>query len=106
MKKVDVNSVDLKRLHDTFTEMNNDKGDFGLALLAEISFQKETLEKMRASIKQDSLKSEYNGYVRSNPIIAGYNAMVNNYSKLIRQAVDLLPKDYSSNDDDSLDNWE
>lgn len=102
MAKLDVNSVNLKRLEETFTDMNNDKGDFGLALLQEINFQKKTLEKMRESIEKDSLKSEYNGYVRSNPIIAGYNAMVNNYSKLIRQAVDLLPEEVP-NDDDNFD---
>ena len=91
MGKIKANSVDLKKLRDTFAEMNNEKGILGLALLEEIVFQKETLEKMRKDIKESSLVAEYNSYKRSNPIIAGYNAMIKNYSQLIRQCVDLLP---------------
>ena len=93
MPKVNVNTVNLKRVRDAFTEMNNEKGLLGLALLDEIDFQKETLAKMRKNIESESITSEYNGYQRSNPIIAGYNAMINNYSKLVRQAVELLPKE-------------
>lgn len=93
MKKIDVNSVDLGKLKKTFTEMNNEKGLIGLALLEEIEFQKETLVKMRSEIQNSGLVDEYNKYKRSNPVIAGYNAMINNYSKLIRQAVELLPSE-------------
>lgn len=93
MGKINVNSVDLGKLKKTFEGMNNEKGILGLALLDEILFQRETLKKMRKGIESESITSEYNGYQRSNPIIAGYNAMINNYSKLIRQAVDLLPSD-------------
>ena len=93
MKKIDVNSVDLGKLKKTFAEMNNEKGLIGLALLEEIEFQKETLVKMRSEIQNSGLVDEYNKYKRSNPVIAGYNAMINNYSKLIRQAVELLPSE-------------
>lgn len=93
MKKIDVKSVDLEKLKTTFTGMNNDRGLLGLALLEEITFQQETLVKMREEIATNSLTAEYSNYKRSNPIIAGYNAMINNYSKLIRQAVELLPNE-------------
>ena len=93
MGKVDIKTVDLGKLKNTFESMNNEKGILGLALLDEILFQRETLKKMRDGIENDSITSEYNGYQRSNPIIAGYNAMINNYSKLIRQAVELLPSE-------------
>ena len=83
MSKIKANSVDLKKLRVTFADMNNEKGILG--------FQKETLEKMRKDIKESSLVAEYNSYKRSNPIIAGYNAMIKNYSQLIRQCVDMLP---------------
>lgn len=93
MARVNIKSVNLKKLEETFKAMENEKGLLGLALMEEINFQKATLTKMRQSIEKDNLTSEYNGYQRSNPIIAGYNAMINNYSKLIRQAVELLPKE-------------
>lgn len=93
MTKVNVNSINLERLKKAFTEMNNERGDTGLALLEEIEFQKETLIEMRKEIAESGLVAEYNKYKRSNPIIAGYNAMINNYSKLIRQAVELLPSE-------------
>lgn len=99
MAKVDVNSVDLKELKTAFEGMNTEKGKLGLALLDEICFQQQTLIKMRKGIENDSITSEYNGYQRSNPIIAGYNAMIKNYSMLIRQAVELLPENESEDDD-------
>lgn len=103
MPKVNVNSVDLKELKKTFLGMDNEKGKLGLALMDEITFQQETLTKMRKGIEKESITSEYNGYQRSNPIIAGYNAMINNYSKLIRQAVELLPTD--NNNSDNFDDF-
>ncbi len=101
MSKIKINSVDLKKLNDTFTDMNNEKGVLGLALLDEINFQKETLTKMRKDIEESSLVAEYSSYKRSNPIIAGYNAMIKNYSQLIRQCIDLLPD--NTYDDDEFD---
>ena len=92
MGKVKVNTVDLQKVRQVFVEMNSEKGLLGLALLDEIDFQKETLSKMRKGIENESITSEYNGYQRSNPIIAGYNAMINNYSKLVRQVVEMLPE--------------
>ncbi len=100
MSKIRIKSVDLKKLNDTFADMNNEKGILGLALLDEINFQKETLTKMRKDIEESSLVAEYSNYKRSNPIIAGYNAMIKNYSQLIRQCVELLP------DTDPTDNSE
>lgn len=91
MSKIKADSVDLKKLKDTFTDMNNEKGILGLALLNEINFQQKTLTKMRKDIEESSLVAEYSNYKRSNPIIAGYNAMIKNYSQLIRQCVDMLP---------------
>lgn len=99
MSKVNVNTVDLEKIKIAFTEMNNEKGLIGLALLDEINFQKETLAKMRKEIAENSLTAEYSNYKRSNPIIAGYNAMINNYSKLVRQAVELLPKETEITED-------
>lgn len=93
MKRIDVNSIDLGKLKKTFCDMNNERGLLGLALLDEIEFQRRTLIKMREEIDTNSLTAEYSNYKRSNPIIAGYNAMINNYSKLIRQAVELLPNE-------------
>ena len=91
MTKVKVNCVDLEKVKKAFIDMDNEKGILGLSLMEEIIFQKRTLAKMREQLDNDSITSEYNGYQRSNPIIAGYNAMINNYSKLVRQVVELLP---------------
>lgn len=91
MAKVKVNYVDLEKVKKAFIDMDNEKGILGLSLMEEIIFQKETLAKMRDEIQNNSLTAEYSSYKRSNPIIAGYNAMINNYSKLVRQVVELLP---------------
>ena len=108
MKRKKVVEVDLTRIEDTFKKMNNEKAQVGLSLLEEVAFMRETLIKMRKDITESSLTSEYNGYQRSNPIIAGYNAMINNYSKLTRQLADLLPKEekyYNAFEEDDLDTF-
>lgn len=95
MSKKKLAEADLTRIEEALKKMNNEKGDVGLSLLEEISFMKQTLKKMRKEIAESSLTAEYSSYKRSNPIIAGYNAMINNYSKLTRQLADLLPKEAS-----------
>ena len=109
MKQKKEAKVDLKQLEDTFKKMNTEKAQVGLALLEEVLVMKQTLKKMRKDIEESSLVAEYGNYKRSNPIIAGYNAMINNYSKLTRQLADLLPKDdnnyYDDFDDDGLDKY-
>lgn len=92
MPKIKTNSVDLTELKKSFESMDNEKGKIGLALLDEIIFQQTTLAKMRKDIEESSLIAEYSNYKRSNPVIAGYNAMIKNYSTLIKQAVELLPE--------------
>lgn len=92
MSKVKIKSVDLEKVRQAFVDMDNEKGLIGLALMDEIKFQQETLVKMREEISTNSLIAEYSNYKRSNPVIAGYNAMIKNYSMLIRQAVELLPE--------------
>lgn len=99
MSKKEIDEVNLEQLQETFKAMNNEKGQLGLNLLEEITFMQRTLKRMRKQIEKNSLLSEYNGYKRSDPIIAGYNAMINNYSKLTRQLTDLLPKEDAIIDD-------
>ncbi|MBR2785041.1 MAG: hypothetical protein IKD74_03540 [Clostridia bacterium] len=93
MTKVNVKTIDFKKLEKAFTEMDNEKGEAGLSILEEMKFQKKTLSKMREDIENSSLIAEYSNYKRSNPVIAGYNAMINNYSKLVKQAIELLPNE-------------
>lgn len=101
MNKINIKQINLEKLKTTFKEMNDEKGILGLALLDEIEFQRKTLMKMRKDIDESSLIAEYSGYKRTNPIIAGYNAMMKNYSMLIRQVVELLPE--NANTEDELD---
>ena len=91
MKRINAKAVDLEKVRETLTDMNNEKGVLGLTLLEELEFQRRTLKRMREDIDNDSIEAEYNSYKRSNPIIAGYNAMIKNYSQVLRQVVELLP---------------
>lgn len=93
MSRKKVEEINLSTIEKTFKAMQSDRASVGLALLDEVLFMKKTLAKMRKDIEESSLVAEYSNYKRSNPIIAGYNAMINNYSKLTRQLADLLPKE-------------
>lgn len=105
MAKIKPNLVDLDKIEKTFIDMDNEKGVLGLSILEEVKFQKDTLKKMRKEITGSGLVDEYNAYKRSNPIIAGYNAMIKNYSQLVRQLIDLLPNDVNVDTTEELEEF-
>lgn len=89
--------------------MDNDKGKIGLDLLTEVQFMKETLERLRAEIKNNDLIMEMQqgsySIDRSNPALKTYNTTITNYNKLIKQLTDLLPDKDSKNKVDEFEEF-
>lgn len=99
----------LQELEKTFKSMDNDKGKIGLDLLTEVQFMKETLERLRAEIKNNDLIMEMQqgsySIDRSNPALKTYNTTITNYNKLIKQLTDLLPDKDSKNKVDEFEEF-
>ena len=99
----------LQELEKTFKNMDNDKGKIGLDLLTEVQFMKETLERLRAEIKNNDLIMEMQqgsySIDRSNPALKTYNTTITNYNKLIKQLTDLLPDKDSKNKVDEFEEF-
>ena len=99
----------LQEREKTFKNMDNDKGKIGLDLLTEVQFMKETLERLRAEIKNNDLIMEMQqgsySIDRSNPALKTYNTTITNYNKLIKQLTDLLPDKDSKNKVDEFEEF-
>lgn len=93
-KKVIDNLDDIEA---TFVAMDNDKGKVGLALLEEARFIKSTLERLKKEIQDNDMVGEMQqgsySITRSNPALKTYNTTSDNYRKIMKQIIDLLPKE-------------
>ena len=95
---------ELKKLKDTFKEMDNDKSKLALSLLDEAYFCGDTLKKLKEKVEKDGVVTEmcqgnYN-IDRENPALKSYNTTIKNYQALIKQITDLLPNQNTNNGDD------
>ena len=95
---------ELKKLKDTFKEMDNDKSKLALSLLDEAYFCGDTLKKLKEKVEKDGVVTEmcqgnYN-IDRENPALKSYNTTIKNYQTLIKQITELLPSKSESNTDD------
>lgn len=101
---------ELKKLKDTFKEMDNDKSKLALSLLDEAYFCGDTLKKLKEKVEKDGVvtkmcQGNYN-IDRENPALKSYNTTIKNYQTLIKQITELLPNKSEDNtdnfDDDDL----
>ena len=95
---------DLKKLKDTFKEMDNDKSKLALSLLDEAYFCGDTLKKLKEKVEKDGVVTEMSqgnySIDRENPALKSYNTTIKNYQALIKQITDLLPNQNSNNGDE------
>lgn len=101
---------ELKKLKNTFKEMDNDKSKLALSLLDEAYFCGDTLKKLKGKVEKDGVVTEMSqgnySIDRENPALKSYNTTIKNYQALIKQITELLPNESESNtdnfDDDDL----
>ena len=89
---VNVNLEDIKKIVD---KLPNDTRDLGLALYREVEFMHGSLEELRKDIEEKGslltgIGSTGQKTTKANPSLQSYNAMIKNYSTVIRQITKLL----------------
>lgn len=89
--------TNLDELEKTFKAMNSDLGNIGLSLLDEARFTKQTLARLKKEIEDNDMVGEMQqgsySIMRSNPALKTYNTTSDNFRKIMKQMIDLLPKD-------------
>lgn len=87
---------DLGRFAPTYNAAAPEQQSLCLQLIANAVFMEEQLTKLQAEIREKGVVSEYkngeNQYgTRKSPEVDVYNAMIKNYTSVIKQLGDLLP---------------
>ena len=92
-----VRKKDLGRFAATFDAAPTERRDLCLQLILNAVFMEEQLSKLQDEIRANGVVSEYkngeNQYgTRKSPEVDVYNAMIKNYTSVIKQLGDLLPE--------------
>lgn len=92
-----VRKKDLGRFAATFNAAPTERRDLCLQLILNAVFMEEQLTKLQVEIRANGVVSEYktgeNQYgIRKSPEVDVYNAMIKNYTSVIKQLGDLLPE--------------
>ena len=94
----------INKIKETFEKVNNNKRELALALLQKAEFLEETLKKLEAEIKKSGVittmcQGDYD-IERENPALKSYNTTIKNYTSVVKQLSDMLPKEENQNNDD------
>ena len=92
-----VRKKDLGRFAATFNAAPTERRDLCLQLILNAVFMEEQLTNLQVEIRANGVVSEYkngeNQYgIRKSPEVDVYNAMIKNYTSVIKQLGDLLPE--------------
>lgn len=111
MEKEEKIKKEVKRLEKIFKNIKVEKKDTVKKLIQNAAFIGCTLEELQDSINKNGTVSEYqNGAnqwgTKKSPEIEIYNTMIKNYSSIIKQLTDLLPKgEEIKPEDDGFDDF-
>ena len=100
-----------KRLTDIFQEIDEDKLDIVDGLINRASFMRITLEDYEKDINENgsveafSQSEKLEPYERGRPVVGFYNTMNKNYQSIIKQLIDLLPKEEQIIIDDGFEDF-
>ena len=94
----------LGQFADTYNAAAPEKQSLCLQLITNAVFMEEQLTKLQAEIRANGVVSEYkngeNQYgTRKSPEVDVYNAMIKNYTSVIKQINDLLPDAPAADDE-------
>ena len=86
---------ELTRLRRSFKELPDDKKRVAEGLMQEAAFMRVTLEETRAVIDQEGVVERFEQgaqrFLREHPATKVYASLVNRYTAVVKQLVDLLP---------------
>jgi len=99
-------SAEIERLNDIIDLIPTEKKPIAAQLLKELVFMSETLENLKAAIKDkgeiDLFKQGKQEFYRESPAMKTYNTTVQRYGLLFKQFTDLLPKADKENEQSEL----
>ncbi|MER2108200.1 MAG: hypothetical protein ABS949_14800 [Solibacillus sp.] len=101
-------SKELSKLRKIFKNIEPDKQKTAEKLIENAAFMAESLDELQEIIKEKGFTEEYqNGAnqfgVKKCSEVEIYNTMIKNYSSVIKQLTELLPKGEQSSGDELLD---
>ena len=107
MAKKKISSI--KELKDTFEQLDDDRSKLALSLLDKAEFLETTLSKLQKKVNDDGVvttmcQGSYE-IERENPALKSYNTTVKNYTSVIKQLNDMLPKDPENPKDDGFEKF-
>ena len=100
----------MNKLTKIFKDISKEKKDTIDSLINSASFMAITLQDLQDTINENGVVSEYqNGEnqwgTKKSPEIEIYNTMIKNYSSVVKQLTDLLPKDAPKIESDGFDEF-
>src|SRR5690606_16508493 len=94
---------ELTRLRKVFADIPEDKRRIADGLMQEAAFMRVTLEETRAVIDREGVIERFEQgaqrFLREHPATKVYAAMINRYSAVVKQLIDLLPDGEKSKDE-------
>lgn len=109
MAKKSKSSSNIKELKEVFENMNNDKKKLALPLLEKAEFLEDTLNKLKLKVKEDGVVTMMSqgaySIERENPALKSYNTTIKNFTTIIKQLNDMLPKEELLQDDDGFESF-
>lgn len=87
---------DVKTLSKLFSELPDNRFKLAQNLLEKADFMEKTLDELKAKVEADGVivemcQGKYN-IEREHPALRSYNTTIKNYSNIIKQLSDMLPK--------------
>lgn len=102
-------TLDLGELREIYEKLDNGKSKLALSLLDKAEFMEDTLLKLQKKIKDDGVvtsmcQGSYD-IDRENPALRSYNTTIKNYTSVIKQLNEMLPKETENPKDDGFDDF-
>lgn len=110
MDKEERITKEARKLKRIFKELPQSKTDIAEKLISNAAFMAATLEDLQEAIDQAGFASTYRNSetqwgVKKSPEVELYNAMIRNYATVIKQLLDLLPKEEAKQEENEFINF-
>lgn len=100
---------EIARLKNLYKDVDRVKRLTATNLIEEAAFMKSTLKELKVLIDDhgpiDEMPQGDYSILREHPALKSYNTMVQRYSGIIKQLMDLLPKDQQKEIDDGFEDF-
>ncbi|MFC0905276.1 hypothetical protein ACFHWD_11320 [Clostridium sp. MT-14] len=105
-KVIDI-STDMKKLRTILRKLPKDKVTVVEPLFKELEFMQRTLESLKKEIETIGVVTEFkNGrqdFLKENPALKSYTALIQKYGNIYKQVISLLPKDDGESKDELIE---